>query len=122
MAKAARAYCSAEALLALNDTEGACNRAYYAMFDAAKAALMQATGPQLPGHKTHSGLITTFSLTFVKNGPIPKEIGKLLKRAEEVRLIADYTGDEIEQKVAEEVVAQAGEFLRVIQEIIFSAE
>lgn len=40
MAKAARACVSARALLDLNDVDGACNRAYYAMFDAARAALL----------------------------------------------------------------------------------
>ncbi|OIQ93998.1 hypothetical protein GALL_240040 [mine drainage metagenome] len=37
MAKAAQAVESARALLARGDADGACNRAYYAMFDAARA-------------------------------------------------------------------------------------
>jgi uncharacterized protein (UPF0332 family) len=36
--KAVRACGSAQALLDLGDVDGACNRAYYAMFDAARAA------------------------------------------------------------------------------------
>ncbi|WP_204848259.1 HEPN domain-containing protein [Rhodopila globiformis] len=40
MAKAARAAESARALLDRGDADGACNRAYYAMFDAARAALL----------------------------------------------------------------------------------
>jgi uncharacterized protein (UPF0332 family) len=39
MRKAHRAVEAARLLLANHDTEGACNRAYYAMFDAAHAAL-----------------------------------------------------------------------------------
>jgi uncharacterized protein (UPF0332 family) len=39
MQKAARALDSARLLLDAGDTDGACNRAYYAMFDAARAAL-----------------------------------------------------------------------------------
>ena len=35
MSKAGRACASARALLGLDDVDGACNRAYYAMFDAA---------------------------------------------------------------------------------------
>lgn len=120
MGKALRASRSAEALLALGDTEGACNRAYYAMFDAAKAALfLDPAADQDSIGKTHSGLMTAFSLRFVKDGPIPKEIGRLLKRAEEIRLVADYTGDEVDMESATEIVSQAGEFLRVIQALCF---
>ena len=39
MAKAGRADVSARALLDPGDADGACSRAYYAMFDAARAAL-----------------------------------------------------------------------------------
>lgn len=38
-AKANQAAASARLLLTAGDTSGACNRAYYAMFDAARAAL-----------------------------------------------------------------------------------
>ncbi|MBL8510379.1 MAG: HEPN domain-containing protein, partial [Betaproteobacteria bacterium] len=44
MAKADRACQSAHMLLASGDVEGACNRAYYAMFDAARAALLASAG------------------------------------------------------------------------------
>ena len=63
MAKAARALISARILLDSGDTEGACNRAYYAMFDAAHAALSwsgQVVNPAAT--KTHSGLIAAFGL------------------------------------------------------------
>lgn len=40
MTKASRAIASAKLLLADGDLDGACNRAYYAMFDAARAALI----------------------------------------------------------------------------------
>lgn len=40
MAKAIQASASAKILLNNGDTDGACNRAYYAMFDAARAALL----------------------------------------------------------------------------------
>ena len=51
MAKAARACASARALLDLGDVDGACNRAYYAMFDAARAALLASAAPV----ETHIG-------------------------------------------------------------------
>lgn len=46
--KAARALASAKLLLVDEDIEGACNRAYYAMFDAAHAALLGVDAPSLP--------------------------------------------------------------------------
>ena len=56
--KATRAASSAKLLLDTGDTDGACNRAYYAMFDAARAALLASGAPVgSEGAKTHSGLI-----------------------------------------------------------------
>ncbi|MDR1661341.1 MAG: HEPN domain-containing protein [Azoarcus sp.] len=40
MAKAVQALASAKALLDTGDADDACNRAYYAMFDAARAVLL----------------------------------------------------------------------------------
>jgi uncharacterized protein (UPF0332 family) len=112
MSKAVRACASARALLDLDDVDGACNRAYYAMFDAARAALLASGAPVQPDiGKTHSGLIAAFSLHLVKNGPIPKELGRLLKRAEEIRLVADYKGDSVEFDDAREMVEQAEVFV-----------
>lgn len=63
MSKAMRACASARVLLDLGDVDGACNRAYYAMFDAARAALLATEAP-VETHlgKTHSGLIAAFGL------------------------------------------------------------
>ena len=112
MSKAVRACASARALLDLDDVDGACNRAYYAMFDAARAALLASGAPVQPDiGKTHSRLIAAFSLHLVKNGPIPKEMGRLLKRAEEIRLVADYKGDSVEFDDARQMVEQAEVFV-----------
>ena len=56
MAKAVQAAISAKVLLDTGDADGACNRAYYAMFDAARAALL-ASGAlvDLDIGRTHSG-------------------------------------------------------------------
>jgi uncharacterized protein (UPF0332 family) len=80
MAKAVRASASARVLLDLDDVDGACNRAYYAMFDAARAALRTSGALVQPNRiKTHGGLIAAFGLHLVKNGPISRELGRLLK-------------------------------------------
>jgi uncharacterized protein (UPF0332 family) len=116
MAKAVQAAASAQVLLSTGDADGACNRAYYAMFDAARAALL-ATGAELG--KTHKGVLNAFSERLVKAGPLPKEMGRLLKHAETFRYVADYEGDPIELSDAENLVAQAQTMVCVIQETLF---
>lgn len=116
MAKAVRACASARALLDLDDVDGACNRAYYAMFDAARAALLASGAPVKPHiGKTRSGLISAFGEHLVKNGPISKEMGRLLKRAEEIRIVADYKSDSVELVDARELVEQAEVFVATIR-------
>ena len=67
MDKADRAIASAKLLLDAGDVDGPCNRAYYAMFDAARAALLLSGAPVDPVvAKSHSGLISAFSLHLVK--------------------------------------------------------
>lgn len=102
MIKANRALDSARLLLDAGDVDGACNRAYYAMFDAARAALMDSNAPVKPtAAKTHSGLIAAFSLHLVKSGRIPVELGRALNKVAEIRLIADYTEDAVTVERAE---------------------
>jgi uncharacterized protein (UPF0332 family) len=117
LAKAIQAAASAKLLLDAGDADGACNRAYYAMFDAARAALL-ASGAPVPAEiaKTHSGLISAFSLHLVKTGRVPVEFGKSLNKAEELRLIADYKGDPIESDAASWVVSEAHSFVQKMQD------
>ena len=72
LVKADRALASAKLLLDSGDVDGACNRAYYPMFDAARAALLSIEAP-VPAEvaRTHSGLIAAFSLHLDKSGRIP---------------------------------------------------
>lgn len=115
MHKAVTALASADLLLQAGDTDGACNRAYYAMFDAARAALLM-TGvvSDLTALKTHSGLITTFGLYLVKPGKVSVELGKALNKVEDLRLIADYRGDEVEPDQAQWAIDQARSFVEAM--------
>ncbi len=116
MAKADTACSSARALLDLGDLDGAANRAYYAMFDAARAALLMSGTPVEPDiGRTHSGLIGAFGNYLVKNGPVSKEVGRLLNRAHEIRLVADYRGDSVEPADAKEMVEQAKTFVAAMR-------
>jgi len=117
MEKAERASHSARLLLANGDPEGACNRAYYAMFDAACAALAL----HLPGEthgKSHAGLINAFSLHFVKPGLVSKDLGRALKRGEELRLIADYQGESVGHEDVIAMIASAETFIAALRALM----
>lgn len=116
MAKAARAARSARVLLDNGDVEGASDRAYYAMFNAARAALL-ASGASVPDEmaRTHNGLISSFSLQLVKTGRVPMDLGRALNRAEGLRPAADYRGDSVEQADAAWAVQQAEAFVETMQ-------
>ena len=116
MTKAHRALASAKLLLDSGDVDGACNRAYYAMFDAARAALLSTRAP-VPAEvaRTHSGLISAFSLHLVKPGLIAVEHGRSLNKVEDLRLIADYKGDPVSFDHAAWALEQASNFLLAIQ-------
>jgi uncharacterized protein (UPF0332 family) len=94
MDKALKALASARILLAAGDTDGATNRAYYAMFDAAIAALTWA-GADIVQPKTHGGLIASFGQNLVQTDKLPSEFGRALNRVQELRLTADYLAEPV---------------------------
>lgn len=116
IAKAARAAASAKLLLDDGDFEGACNRAYYAMFDAAHAALLWSGAHTNPGEtKKHRNLIAAFGKHLVQPGLLPAELGKALNQAERARVLADYTGEDIEPEKAATAVEQARLFITAVE-------
>jgi uncharacterized protein (UPF0332 family) len=116
--KAGRALASAKLLLDDGDTEGACNRAYYAMFDAAHAALLRLIPEINPAEiKTHRGLIGAFGKHLVKTGIVAPELGRSLNAVEDVRLLADYSGNQIELSEAGWAVAQAEAFVQTVSQL-----
>jgi uncharacterized protein (UPF0332 family) len=115
--KARRALASAKVLVADGDEEGAINRAYYAMYDAAHAALCVSGHGKLEPYviRTHAGLIAAFGRDLVKPGLVAAELGKAFNQVERMRLLADYTGEAISLRFAESAVQQAEVFLRSIE-------
>ncbi len=77
---------SAEILRNEKEYRDAVSRAYYAFFDAASALLLT----EGLVAKTHAGLITLFSLHFIKKGRIKSKFATFFKRAKEAREEADY--------------------------------
>jgi len=114
--KASVAVASSELLLKSGDFDGACNRAYYAMFDAARAVLL-VTGAvgDLSTIKTQNGLISAFSLHLVKPGLVSIELGKAINKVEDLRLLADYKGEEVEIDKAQCALKQAQEFVEAMR-------
>lgn len=113
--KAEIAMASARILLEAGDPDGACSHAYYAMFDAARAALIMSgaqTESEIP--KTHSGLIAAFSLHLVKTNKLSVDLGKSLNRIHQIRLIADYKGDAVEIEIAKKALLDADSFVRTV--------
>jgi uncharacterized protein (UPF0332 family) len=94
MRKAERALREARLLLRERATEGACSRAYYAMHDAAHAALI-ATGHETSDAliKTHHALIIAFGKQLVQSGQIDAAFGRAFNKVQDVRQLADYSAE-----------------------------
>ena len=119
LARAQRAATSAKLLFDAGDLSGACNRAYYAMFDAARAALLAAHAPvKSEAIKTHSGLISAFSLHLVKPGIIPAQHGKALRQVDQIRLVADYSDEEVDSDTAASALGHADGFVDAVSRYI----
>lgn len=117
LSRAHRAATPAELLLEDGDIDGACNRAYYAMYDAARAALLAAKAPVDPNViRTHNGLIAAFGLHLVKPGLINSEMGRTFNRAQEIRQAADYTNDQVDVSLAIWAVERSAWFIEAVRE------
>lgn len=113
--RARRAAASATLLLEAGDSIGACNRSYYAMFDAARAALIANDVPVEPEWiKAHSGMIGAFSRHLIKPGLIPVQFGRSLGRVDQIRMLADYVELSIELEIAKSAVGQAHDFVAAV--------
>jgi uncharacterized protein (UPF0332 family) len=116
IAKAGKALSTARLLLQAEDPDGACNRAYYAMFDAAHAALF-ALGIEALSRpiKTHNGLAAMFGKEVIVAGHLPAEHGEHLSKVEELRLLADYSDGSVTIARATWAVARAEEFVAAVK-------
>ena len=113
MRSAKRALKSCRLLIDDKDHDGACNRAYYAMFDAAQAAL-KAAGIDKRA-KTHSGLIAVFGEHLIKTGKLPVDLGHSISRVMNIRAAADYDGDTLGSTHSRHALAEAEFFVAAIE-------
>ena len=116
IAKAEQSASSARLLFEAGDMDGASDRAYFSIFSAARAALLASSAPvHAEVARTHSGLISAFSLHLVKPGILPVELGRAFNKALEIRQVADYRGDPVAPDKAEWILRQAESFLATVK-------
>lgn len=110
---------TAKHLLEERDFDGAVPPAYYAIFHAARAALINKRLNPI----THKGVKSMFALHFVKTGLVEKEYQKILVDAKELREDSDYEEKAIiTQEKAEKVVADAQRFIERIEQLLMLKE
>ncbi|MGN0376727.1 MAG: HEPN domain-containing protein [Suilimivivens sp.] len=103
---------AARILLAAEEYKGANNRAYYAIFHAINAV------HALDGNafKRHKEAIANFNKNYVKTEIFPREIGRKIGEAEEIRHASDYDDFYIaSREESERQVAVADEFIQMAE-------
>ena len=107
--RAEQAVTAAQKLLLDGYCDFAASRAYYAVFYAASALLLQ-EGLEF---RKHSGVIATIHQRFVKTGRMEKEFGKNLNWLFESRSIGDYgVTAHVPAADAEQAISTAMSFLQ----------
>jgi len=104
---------SAQLLLDAGDANGAVNRAYYAMFHVARAALAQ-IGPEVGQAKRHVTVIGRFGRYMVKERGLDPELGRSFSLAFDLRTIADYEPVVVDASDARQIVSSAEIFVQAL--------
>lgn len=100
LARAREAAVEARVLFQASLFSGACSRAYYAMFNCARAMLL-AKGIRREDAKTHKTVLRLFSREYVQEGDFDPELARALRRAADARHVADYEGGVIKEDAAQ---------------------
>ena len=104
---------SAKVLYDIEDCKGANNRAYYAIFYAINAV----HAIEENGYKRHKDAIANFNKEYVKTSIFPREMGRRIARAEEIRHASDYDDFYIASKEeAQQQIVTAEEFIELVEE------
>lgn len=103
---------SARALFSIDDYKGANNRAYYSIFHAINA--VHAVNGN--AYKRHKDAIANFNKLYVKTSIFPREIGRKIGQAEEIRHASDYDDFYITSKEeSERQILIADEFIVLVE-------
>lgn len=103
---------SAKILLDAEEYKAANNRAYYAIFHAINA--VHALNEK--AYKRHKDAVANFNKDYVKTEIFPREIGRKIGEAEEIRHASDYDDFYIASKEeTERQVTVAAEFIQMVE-------
>ena len=114
--RARQAAQSARTLLSSGDLNGAVNRAYYAMFYGAHAAL-EHRGVEIASSK-HGTLVGRFGEHLVKTGVLPRALGASLNAMLQLRQRADYGSGEVARADVQRSLSEAEAFVAAIERLV----
>lgn len=104
---------SAAVLLETGDFDSCASRAYFAMFYAAQAGLLQSGYDVASGQ----GIRSAFVERFVQSGQLPERAGQALNRAYELQQTADYAHHPVvSEEDAERTLQEAEAFVNSLEE------
>lgn len=105
----------ADEMCTLRHWDLAANRYYYACFHAVQGLFIS---EGISAH-THAGLISQFSLNFVKTNKVSVSSGSFLARLMQLRQKADYNcAFDITEEEVKEIAPLAHNFVKAIQSLI----
>lgn len=103
----------AKSLIQAKEYRTANNRAYYAIFHAISA--VHALDEK--AYKKHKDAIGNFNRDYVKTEIFPRDIGRKISRAEEIRHASDYDDFYVaDKKETQELAEAAEELIRMVEE------
>jgi len=74
------------------------------------------------GSSKHTAVLSYFNLHFIKNGRLPKELGRAVNKAFELRQRGDYKEIvTIVPEQAEPLLSQAAEFIRAVRQFLVNS-
>lgn len=112
---------SALLLQEANQFRGANNRAYYAIYHAISAVHAWSG----VAYKRHKDAISNFNKEYVKNEIFPKDMGRRIAQAEDIRHSSDYddfyiaTKSEVMEQIetAKELITMVEEYLKKVYDL-----
>lgn len=106
---------SAAVLLELEDYDSVASRAYFAMFYAAQALLLDRR-VQVNGQQ---GIRTAFAEAFVESGELPEHAADVLNQGQRLQEVADYAHHfSVSPRDAEEILQEAEAFVNTIELLV----
>ncbi len=103
-------------LLEGNRLKAAANRAYYAMFHAAHAAIFVVAGEK---PRTHAGALNLFGRYLIRPGLLDRQRGRDLQDAYDLRQDSDYEVDmSPDEQLIAELVEKAEVFIEVVKALV----